>query len=157
MNQDKTDRLEITRIQWTGLVILRMCVGWHLLYEGLIKITDPGWSSAPYLQESNGIFSDIFKTIAENPGWLSFVDILNPWMLMFSGFALIAGFLTKTASYTAMILLLIFYLAQPPFGDATDLVVNAVLIEAALLFVLALFPTGKIIGFDRLIYLSKRK
>ena len=37
--------------QQAFLVLLRMAIGWHLLYEGLVKVWTPGWTSAPYLAE----------------------------------------------------------------------------------------------------------
>ena len=39
-------------VMW-GLVILRVAVGWHFLYEGVTKLLEPNWTSAAYLAESN--------------------------------------------------------------------------------------------------------
>ena len=163
----KNERLELSdlkTIQWSGLVILRILIGWHLLYEGIIKITDPNWTSVAYLEQSTWIFSGLFQAIAASPGLLAFIDIVNQWALLAAGFMLIAGLWTKAASYAGMVLLLLYYLAQPPFfqtgmtgGLGNSLIVNMVLIEAAALFILSMFPTGRVVGLDRLIYLMKRK
>jgi thiosulfate dehydrogenase [quinone] large subunit len=32
------------RQQW-ALVILRLAIGWHFLYEGISKLLNPNWSS----------------------------------------------------------------------------------------------------------------
>ena len=164
MKDEHLGLADLKTIQWSGLVILRMLIGWHLLYEGIIKISDPNWTSAAYLDQSHWIFSGLFQAIAASPALLSFVDILNQWILLAAGFMLIAGLWTKAASYTGMVLLLLYYLAQPPLFQTgmvglsgNSLIVNMVLIEAAALFVLSMFPTGRVLGLDRLIYLMKRK
>jgi hypothetical protein len=34
------------------LVVLRMAIGWFILYQGLVKYFDPSWSAAGYLLSS---------------------------------------------------------------------------------------------------------
>ena len=55
------------RFQLTSLVVLRMLVAWHFLYEGIAKILNPYWTSAGYLQASQGPFADWFIGLATNP------------------------------------------------------------------------------------------
>src|SRR5947209_1257294 len=52
------------------LLILRLAIGWHLLFEGAVKVrthvlgkttTNTPFSSAPYLRESSGPFADLFR------------------------------------------------------------------------------------------------
>jgi hypothetical protein len=38
------------------LSALRMLVGWHFLYEGIVKLASPSWSAGPYLLESTWVF-----------------------------------------------------------------------------------------------------
>ena len=35
-----------------ALVALRLAVGWHFLYEGVLKLQNPYWTSADYLAQS---------------------------------------------------------------------------------------------------------
>ena len=35
-----------TNFQTTALVVLRVLIGWHFLYEGLAKLGNPYWTSA---------------------------------------------------------------------------------------------------------------
>ena len=42
------------------LTILRIFVGWHFLYEGIVKLFNPEWSSASYLMESKWLLSGFF-------------------------------------------------------------------------------------------------
>jgi thiosulfate dehydrogenase [quinone] large subunit len=41
----------------TAVVVLRVLIGWHFLYEGVSKLTTPGWSAAGYLLQSRGPFA----------------------------------------------------------------------------------------------------
>ena len=63
-----------TRFQSTALVALRILIGWHFLYEGLAKLTNPYWTSAGYLAESQWWFKGLFLNIAANPTLLTLVD-----------------------------------------------------------------------------------
>lgn len=151
-----------SNLQLTGLVILRMMIGWHLLYEGISKVINPYWSSAGYLMESKWIFAGWFQSIVANPTALKIVDFLNEWGLIAIGLGLIAGVLTQVATIAGIVLLLLYYFANPPFvgltysmpTEGSYLIVNKTLIEAAALFVLAIFPTGRKIGLD--IFLFKK-
>ena len=152
-----------TNPQLTILVILRVLIGWHFLYEGIVKLINPYWSSAGFLLESKGLFSGIFTAIVESPTALQIVDFLNVWGLIAIGIGLILGCLTKTASIAGIVLLFLYYLCNPPFiglkytmpAEGSYLIVNKNLIEMFALLVLVLFPTGKIIGLDRLIFKQK--
>src|SRR3989304_8858046 len=43
-----------------ALATLRVFVGWHFLYEGLVKLFNPHWTAAEYLAQSQGPFSGGF-------------------------------------------------------------------------------------------------
>ncbi|HEX9971734.1 MAG TPA: DoxX subfamily [bacterium] len=158
----KTKPTTHSTLQVTALVMLRMMIGWHLLYEGITKVINPYWSSAGYLMESKWIFSEWFKSIVANPTALRIIDFVNEWGLIAIGLGLIAGFLTEIATIAGIVLLVLYYLANPPLvglsysmpTEGSYLIVNKTLIEAAALFVLALFPTGKKIGLD--VFLFKK-
>ena len=146
-------------VQMTVLVILRVAVGWHFLYEGVSKLFIPDWTSAGFLTVSKWIFAPVFKWIAASPSVLSAVDLLNIWGLIFIGLSLMIGLFSRAASIAGIILLTLYYLANPPFigmdfGIVTEgnyLVVDKNLVELIALCVLTIFPTGSIIGLDRLI------
>jgi len=156
-NSYKTES-KISQVQMWGLVVLRVAIGWHLLYEGIVKLLMPNWTSAAYLEISRWIFGGFFQWIASTPSLLKVVDLVNIWGLILIGLALMLGFFTRGASIAGMILLGLYYLANPPFvgldfGIPTEgnyLVVDKNLVEILALFVMALFPTGHFIGLDRL-------
>ncbi|MEL7118907.1 MAG: DoxX family membrane protein [Bacteroidota bacterium] len=147
---------DLSKSQLTFLVLLRWLIGWHLLYEGLIKITNPAWSSKAYLASAEGIFGGIFQAMAQSESLLRVVDYMNMWGLTIIGLALILGIFTTQFSIAGAILLLLYFLAHPPLFspspvavEGSYLFVNKTLIESCALVVLALFPTAHIIGIQR--------
>lgn len=68
------------------LVVLRVALGWQLLYEGLWKIntlrTNKPWTSAGYLKNSMGPMRDTFRDMAGDPdefGWLDYDTVAGRW------------------------------------------------------------------------------
>ncbi len=150
--------LSNSRIAW--LVLLRVAIGWHFMFEGLVKIFNPAWSPFGFLMDSKGFFAPVFYALASNPKLLGTVGFLNEWGLLLIGLGLITGFLTKPATWAGMALLLFYYLSHPPLGglnyalpnEGSYFLVDKLVIEFLALGVLAVFPTGHLIGLDRLIF-----
>lgn len=151
---------EYGAFQLFALVSLRMLIGWHFLYEGVAKLTNPYWTSAGYLQESKGWFSGWFTDLANDPGALGLVDNLNQWGLLLLGLALLIGVFTRTAALAGVVILALYYLAAPPFpgleyampAEGSYLIVNKILVELAALLVLLGYPTAHRVGLDRLLF-----
>ena len=154
-------KINKTQVFW--LVALRVVIGWHFLYEGIVKLTNPNWSSVGYLLDSQGWFKDIFYWMASSPAILNTIDFLNVWGLIAIGLGLILGLLTPIALSGGILLLAMYYLSHPPFVglkytlpmEGSYLFVNKTLIELVALILLLSFPTGKYIGIDRLIMRKK--
>ncbi len=150
-NQRNPMRYNNAQLFW--LIALRFFIGWHFLFEGLIKLFNPGWTSKGYLLSSQGIFSSWFTSLAES-SLLTIANYLTIFVLIGVGLVLILGFLEKSAAFAGIGLLLLFYLSHPawPGLEATGPVegnyflVNKNLIEIAALGVLAFFPTGHLVG-----------
>jgi thiosulfate dehydrogenase [quinone] large subunit len=159
------NRVSYSVPQLTALVLLRWLIGWHCLYEGIAKLLNPYWSSAPFLLESKGWFSEWFISLAANGSTLRFIDLLNEWGLIAIGLGLIFGLFTRLAALSGAVLLMMYYLANPPIpGIATNLpmegnylLVNKTLIEAAALLVLSFFPTGEQVGLDGFIHGARKE
>jgi thiosulfate dehydrogenase [quinone] large subunit len=158
MSHDTAETNPYSSFQLTALVALRMLIGWHFLYEGIAKFLNPYWTSAGYLQASQGPFAGWFLGLAADPGRLGMVDALNKWGLVIIGAALIIGFGARLAAFLGAVLLFLYYIANPPLlglenaipSEGSYLFVNKVLIEMAALLVLLAFPTSHLIGLDRL-------
>ena len=141
------------------LILLRITVGWHLLYEGLSKLFTPGWSAAEYLALSRWFFAPFFNWIAENAAVLNIVNFVNIWGLIAAGAALMLGLFSRIAGGVGAVLILLYYLSNPPLvgldygvpAEGSYLIVNKNFIELIVLILLTIVPTGKIFGLDRLL------
>lgn len=154
-----------TNLQLATLVILRIFIGWHLLFEGFSKLLNPNWSSTGFLRESQWIMSGFANWVTSNAGVLNVVDFLNTWGLIAIGTGLIIGLFARTASIFGAILLFMYFLNNPPLigieysvpSEGNYLIINKTLIEAVTLFVLAIFPTSQIVGFDLFLHRIMKK
>lgn len=155
--------MKYTNAQISWLVILRVAIGWHFLYEGLVKLMNPNWSSVGFLLDSGGFMAGLFKSMASNPDMVNVIDLFNIWGLILIGLGLILGFLARPAIISGIVLLAMYYLSHPPFvgiryavpSEGSYLLVNKNLIELFALAVLFVFPSSKYIGIDRLIFKSR--
>ena len=167
MSQGATDRTRslpnLSTVQASLLAILRIAIGWHFLYEGIVKLLEPNWSSAGYLAESKWIFSGLFDWVLANPAVLSIVDALNIYGLILIGLGLFFGCFTRIASISGIILLLLYYVTNPPLikisqgigAEGNYLFIDKNLVELFALSVLAFFPAGMHWGLDGLIFPRK--
>ena len=146
------------------LAILRILIGWHFLYEGIVKLLSPQWTAQGYLLSSQGFLNGFFTSLAGNEGVLQVVDFMNVWGLILIGLGLFLGVLTRISCYAGAALLLLYYLSHPPFAgldyafgqEGSYLIVDKNLLEIVSLLVLALFPTGHYLGLDILLFRSKK-
>lgn len=151
--------LKSTTWQQYGLVVLRIIIGWHFLYEGLIKLVTPGWTAQDYLLNSRSFLSGFFQDIASDPNVMAFVDFMNIWGLILIGLGLFLGLFARIAVYAGILLLSLYYFAYPPFSgynfgvpqEGSYLVVDKTLIEMIALISLAFFPKTLNIGLQNLI------
>jgi thiosulfate dehydrogenase [quinone] large subunit len=163
----KTDNKAQFYSDWQifSLTFLRVLIGWHFLYEGLVKLfSSPAWTAKSYLLGSVGPFAPVFKAMASNPTLLHIIDYLNIWGLILIGISLFIGLFSRPFKLFGIVLLLLYYLAYPPFPalvintpvEGSYWIVNKNLIEMVALFVLYLFPTSQITGIDRLLKHNKK-
>jgi len=149
--------------QLWSLVILRVAIGWHFLYEGITKLLNPDWSSLGYLMDSKGLFEGLFHAIAGNAAVLNVMDFLNVWGLLLIGAGLIVGMFSRVAAISGIVLLAFYYLSHPSIIGVTYAIptegsylwVNKNLLELLALWVLVLFPTSNMLGIDRFLFKKK--
>lgn len=151
-----------TKAQTWGATILRVLIGWHLIYEGLVKLWNDDWTAGPYLLDSAGWFAGPFRAMAENASLLAVIDVVNIWALILIGAALLLGLFSRIALIAGIVLLSLYYLSHPPLiaiqyvapGVGNFLFVNQTLIEIVAMFVLLAFPGAHANGLDR--FLTKK-
>ena len=153
----------VKKSQMFWLVSLRVLIGWHFLYEGMVKLVNPNWSSVGYLMDSQGWFKGVFYWLASDPSMLKVIDVLNVYGLIAIGLGLILGLFTRVALYGGIALLAMYYLSHPPFiglkyglpTEGSYLLVNKTLIELAAIALLLVFPENIRVGLDNLIFSKK--
>lgn len=145
-----------SKTQKNMLIIMRVLIGWHFLYEGVIKLYNPLWTSKGYLASSEGPFSGLFQWLSTD-GIVGVVDTLNVAVLVIVGLTLILGILERWGAVFGIGLLLLYYLSHPAFpgldqgpAEGSYWIINKNLIEAAALGVIYAFPTAHLFGIKRL-------
>lgn len=135
--------------------LLRIAIGWHLLYEGLVKLINPVWSSAGYLLNSP---FELFRALAATPALTATVDALNIAALIIAGACLFLGFVVRPAALAGAALLLLYYFSNPPWSaigpgmgaEGHYLFVNKNLIEVLGLTLIAVLPGTWFFGLDQI-------
>ncbi|MEM7107520.1 MAG: DoxX family membrane protein [Bacteroidota bacterium] len=153
--------MSYSKSQLFALVFLRILIGWHFLYEGLLKLLNPLWTSEGYLMGSTGPLQRFFHWLGGSD-LMGIIDVLNITALILIGLSLTLGFRTRTFSYVGIVLLVLYYLAYPPLpglelsapAEGSYFIVSKNLIEAVALFVLIKFPTSAFFGIDQ--FFAKR-
>lgn len=151
--------MEYTKGKLFWLVLLRMAIGWHFFYEGMVKVLNPAWTAKAYLMDSGGFMKPFFEWIAFNPSLLAVSDFVNAWGLALIGFFLLLGWLVKPAAIGGMILLGLYYFSHPPFPgieylfpvDGSYFIIDKTLVELVALGVVLSFPTAHLVGLERLL------
>lgn len=156
MKQQRAPRS--SAIQSLMLVLLRVIIGWHFLYEGYVKITAGSWSASGYLNQAQGPLAGFFHHLAASKGALHVVNFLNMWGLAAVGLGLMLGLLTRLSCLGAMLLLALYYAANPPwiavlprFAEGNYLVVDKNLVEFIAVVTVFVFDTGRVAGLDLLL------
>jgi len=144
------------------ITILRIAIGWHFLYEGIIKVVAESWTAKDFLGNTYGFLSGFYHWLSASAERMAVVDFLNIFGLIVIGLALFLGFFVRLSSLGGAILLLLYYFAYPPFGvsllggDGSTYIINPLLIEAFIL-IFFVFYKEQGYGLDNLIQILKRK
>jgi thiosulfate dehydrogenase [quinone] large subunit len=154
------DDAKLSRSAMIAIILLRIVIGWHFLYEGITKLTSPSWSAAGYMRASRGPFAALFKSIANNPQVLDNANLITMYGLTIVGVLLILGLFTRLAATGGIAFILLFYLCNPPFvgyfyaipTEGTYLIVNKNLVELCALAVILLTRSGLAAGLDRIVH-----
>lgn len=146
---------KMTAVQGYTLVLLRVLIGWHFLYEGVIKAYNPSWTAKGYLLSAS-ILKPFFNLLA-GESMISTIDFLNIAGLMAVGASLLLGIKVRWGCIGGILLLAFYYLAHPPFSslpqgpaEGSYWVVNKNLIEIAGLLVIYQFPMTTAFGLENL-------
>lgn len=158
--------MEISKKRWNlkdTIVLLRLFIGWHFLYEGVIKLYNPEWTSFGYLASSQGPLKFVFASMTSETV-LPWIDSLNWIALILVGITLLLGVFERIGALVAIGLLAVYYLAHPSFPWVDQLnvegsywFVNKNLIELVACVLLFQYPTGDYFGLGRVFKKSKQE
>lgn len=153
-----------TKTKWElkhTIVLMRIFIGWHFLYEGVIKLYNPDWTSFGYLATAQGPFKSFFMAMAREP-MLAWADNLNWIALMFVGITLTLGIFERWGALVGIGLLALYYLAHPAFPwlqqvnvEGSYWFINKNLIELVACIIVFQYPTGKVFGLSH--FFNKNK
>jgi thiosulfate dehydrogenase (quinone) large subunit len=148
-------------IQRFVLVLLRILIGWHFLYEGVIKAYNPSWTARGYLLSAS-VLKPFFSWLASD-SLIGTINVLNIAGLMAIGISLLMGIRVRWGCVAGILLLAFYYLAHPPFpglpqgpSEGSYWIINKNLIEMAALLVIYQFPLTAAFGLENL-FLKKNK
>ena len=125
-----------------AITVLRVAIGWHFIFEGILKVIAGNWSAAGYLTGSTGPFSGFYQWLGASESLMKIIDPANMLGLILIGLGLFIGVAIRISSISGIVLLMLYYFAYPPFGGAmiwaaegSLYIVNKNLIEAMILLV----------------------
>src|SRR3989344_5877341 len=127
------------------LFVLRLALGWVMLYAGITKIMNPDWTAGGALSNAT-FFSEFFARLAQ-PDLLPFVDLFNAWGLTLLGVSLILGAFVRVSAFLGGALMILYYLAF--YDDAHSFYVEDHIIYALVLFMFFAIGAGRVWGLDK--------
>ena len=141
--KEKTSALDI------ALLLLRIAIGWHFLYEGCWKLMqEGGWSCLSYLNAAQGPLAPLFKWMAGLPWLVTTGDWAVQIGLVVIGVSLITGACARFTALGGIALMAMFYCCQPPEpfaaafsgADGHFFLIERNAVEAAGLLLIAALP-----------------
>src|SRR3989344_6825691 len=130
-----------------SLFVLRVSMGWLMLYAGITKVLDPAWTAAGYIKGAQN-FTWFFSRLPD-PAVLPAVNFLNEWGLTLLGVSLILGVGVRLSSILGAVLMLMYYAALPfPYPNPHSYLVDEHIIYALVLAYFAVVRAGRVFGLE---------
>ncbi len=130
------------------LFLLRLAMGWVMLYAGITKLLDPQWTAAGYLRGAQ-TFSSFFQRLA-SPANIGWVNVVNEWGLTLLGISLILGIGVRFSSVLGAALMLLYYFPVLDFPRIAphSYLVDDHLVYALILLFFAAVRAGRVFGLE---------
>ena len=138
----------MTQFQKISLFLLRVSLGWLMLYSGINALTTPGWSAAGYLKGAKTFV--VFYQWLLQPNILPITNFMNEWALTLLGVSLILGVFVRFSAPLGAILMLLYYfpILAFPYPNAHAFIVDEHIIYAFALLLLAAVGAGRVWGLE---------
>lgn len=136
----------MSRYKSVLVFLLRISMGWLLLYAGYSKVTNPEWSAAGFLKGAQ-TFPGLYEWFG-SPAMLPITNFLNEWGQVLLGIAIILGVVMTLSSILAAIMMMLYYLPALnfPFVGEHSMIVEEHLIYAIAFLLLAALQAGQYYG-----------
>ncbi len=139
---------------WTGysLFLGRIVIGFVLLQAGLDKLLDPTWTAQAFL--ANVDAANPFRGFFVGMAGSAILDQLVQWGLALTGLGLILGAVTRWCAFWGSFIMLMFWAASLQGGLTQGLpiehgfVISQHIVYILLMFALAAFGAGRVLGVD---------
>lgn len=130
------------------LTILRVSMGWLMLYAGVTKIINPNWTAAGYLKGAK-TFPGFFQSLLD-PSIIPIIDFVNEWGLTLLGISLILGIGVRLSGFLGGILMLFYYfpVLEFPYIKPHSYIIDDHIIYALVLFFLGAIRAGRYYGLE---------
>ena len=130
------------------LAALRIALGWLMLYAGLVKVFNPNWSAAGYLQNAK-TFTDFYQWLTQ-PNILPVINFINEWGLFLLGISLMLGIGVRLSSVLGAALMLLYYfpILDFPYPNPHSFIVDEHIIYALVLLLFAAMRAGRVWGLE---------
>lgn len=135
--------------------LIRMALGWHLLYLGYwAATTNGGFSLTGRFRCAHWLLGDVFQAISATPA-MPCLDLVVTIGLLLAGLMLIVGWKVRVAAVFGVVYFALIYALNPPHfghtGESHFLFVNRDVIEIVMLALVAVDPgVGLLEGIRRL-------
>ncbi len=121
----------------TSAIVLRLLLGWFMLFDGIGILMIPNWTAANFLLNAK-TFPAFYAWFASpmNSWW---VDPLNVWGIILIGVALLLGVGVRVASWAGALMMIVYYFPHYTFPVVTHgYIIEEHIIYAALFVFIAL-------------------
>ena len=140
-----------TKITTALAVLLRLCLGWFMLFDGLEAVRNPQWSAQTFLVGAK-TFPAFYAWFAQ-PMNLWWVNPLNSWGITLVGVALLLGVAVRPAAIAGAFLMILYYfphyaLPVVPHGY----IVEEHIIDAVAFLFVAAFPAAQRFGLGGMLH-----
>lgn len=138
----------MTRYKNQLIFILRISLGWILLFAGISKVLKPDWTAAGFLNNAK-TFPEFYAWFA-SPEILPITNFINEWGQLLLGVAIILGVVMTVSSILAVIMMLLYYfpILTFPMAGPNSFIVDQHIIFAIAFLLLASLKAGQYWGLS---------
>ncbi|HMQ02280.1 MAG TPA: DoxX family protein [Candidatus Doudnabacteria bacterium] len=131
------------------IFLLRISLGWILLYAGISKVMNPEWSAVGFLSNAK-TFPGLYEWFA-SPAILPLTNFLNEWGQVLLGIAILLGVVMTLSSLLAAFMMMMYYfpILVFPYAGANSFIIDQHIIFAIGFLLLATLRAGNYWGLGR--------